>query len=135
MESTPRWEFPLPRDVGLRSKLEEKRKEYWQRIDAPDPATTLKRWPWHECDLIRRYEMDESFRLLYYKFVVLTDVLMACEKHDQHKAAGQNGLPETIDGKLIGIDLATALARPLYPDEFNAACQVISNYLTGTESL
>ncbi len=134
--NTPRpWEeFRLPQDVGLQRRLEEKRKEYWERMEIPDPKSGWSSW--QECDLIRRHDSDPRFRLLYYKLVVLTNILMACEKHTElQKRTGGNGLPEMIESRLIQIDLALSINRQIDVIEFNTACEVIHNYITNPELL
>ncbi|GEM_PF-3972243 len=134
--NTPRpWEeFQLPQDVGLQRRLEEKRKEYWERLVAPNPQSGWSSW--QQCDLIRRHDSDPRFRLLYYKLVVLTNILMACEKHTElQKRTGGNGLPEAIESRVIGAGLSESFGRPITSDEFESACEVIHNYLTNPESL
>ena len=133
MESTPRWEFTLPESVEFKNKLEDKRIEYRNRIEAPDLETHWSSF--QSCDLIQRHDLHESFRLLYYKYVILSDILLAYEKRELAKKAGTNGLPDKLEARFIGIDIATSLARPIDPEQFEYACKVISDYLTGTEPL
>lgn len=127
------WEFQLPHDVGVQKKLEEKRKEYWNRMKTPDPQSGWTSW--QQCDLTCRHDSDPGFRLLYYKFIIITDICLACEKHESRKKAGNNGLPDTIEGRMVEMELSSSLGRTVVSDEFDSACEVIHGYLNNPESL
>lgn len=132
--NTPQpWEFPIPQDVGLHDRLEAKKQEYWRRIETPNLESGWSSWG--QCDLIRRHDTDENFRLLYYKFVIISNVLLASEKFEREKKAGDNNLPDSIEGRLIRIALATSLNRQIDTKAFETACEVIHDYLTNPESL
>lgn len=134
METQPWKEFSLPQDVGLRNKLEEKKKEYFARMGTPDSQTG---WScWEQCDLTRRHDVDPGFRLLYYKLIVLSDILMACDKHTElQRRTGHNGLPDTIESRMIRFGIAESLNRQVDSVAFEAACKVIHDYIVGNRQL
>ncbi|MEK7609701.1 MAG: hypothetical protein AAB470_01090 [Patescibacteria group bacterium] len=124
-------EFLLPIPRELKIKLENKRKEYLEWIGQPNCAWVS----WQQSDLICRHNSDPDFRLLYYKFVIISTVLIANEKYEVRKSAGTNSMPNTVDSRLIGFDLSRSLGRAVVSEEFESACEVIDNYVTGKEQL
>lgn len=125
-------EFSVARAIELSDLLEKKRHEYLVRIKGSESA-----WDdsWYEHDLLARHDEDPDFRLRYYKFVLISILVIACQKYPMKKQADDPDVDDIVSARCVGVDLSHALCRNLDVETFNEACEVISNYLTSVLSL
>ncbi len=125
-------EFSVARATELYDRLEAKRREYLIRIKGSESS-----WDdsWYEQDLLARHDEDPNFRLRYYKFVLISILVIACQKHPQKIQRSDSDVDDIVSARCIGVDLSHALCRNLDIETFNEACEVISNYLTGVLNL
>lgn len=127
-----RLEFSLALATGMIDGLRTKRDEYLARIKGPDNTWDSS---WKTRDLLTRHDSDADFRLDYYKLVLICTVIMACEKNADRVKRNETDLETTISTWYIGFDLTGTLGRPVHPEEFNTACDVIGGYIDNSRSL
>ncbi|MEN9912834.1 MAG: hypothetical protein RLY66_242 [Candidatus Parcubacteria bacterium] len=121
-------EFSVARAMELYDLLKEKQKEYFIRIKGTELSWDSS---WRKIDLLARHDGDTDFRLLYYKFVIISILVMASEKYPQKVQEDDPYVEDVVGARLIGVDLSHALCRNLEIETFNRACNVISDYLSG----
>ncbi len=79
---------------------------------------------------MERHEKDREFRFMYYKFVVLCDLILAAEKYARNKKMGDEELPDSISIHFLACDLSTALCGHLERSLFDQAADVIKDFLS-----
>ncbi|MBP6858261.1 MAG: hypothetical protein KBC33_00300 [Candidatus Pacebacteria bacterium] len=121
-------EFSVARAMELYDLLKEKQNEYLIRIKGLEFSWDNS---WYEMDLLARYDEDPDFKLLYYKFVIVSVLVMACEKYPQKVREKDPHVEDVVSARYVGVDLSHALCRSLNVKVFNNACDVISDYLSG----
>ncbi|MEK7641749.1 MAG: hypothetical protein AAB365_02025 [Patescibacteria group bacterium] len=121
-------EFPVAKALELSDQIEVKQKEYLARIKGQGSAWDPS---WYTMDLLARHDHDPEFRLRYYKFVLISMLVMACQKYPMKIKAGDDDVDDFVSARCIGVDLSHALCRNLDIETFNEACEVIMDYLTG----
>lgn len=125
-------EIPLAQARKLQKQLEEKRADYFSRIRGSNGSWDQS---WSTRDLLKRHDDDIEFRLRYYKFVLISIVLIACEKAARKELRSDDGFDGTVNTKCVGTDLSMSLDRNVDTETFNVACEVINDYVTGVRPL
>ena len=121
--------FPASQAKRLLTTLEQKRDEYWRRIYDPEK-------PWsHVPDIVQRHNTEYSgysndFKLLYYKFYVLAQVIFLTKKADEFSKIDALHIDEyPINGALFASDLNPMLDNTLDFEIFYEACLVVRSYI------
>ena len=130
-----KWVF-WPEQVKERQQLlEKKRLEYYARMQD-------KTKPWSQVlGLSERHdqeypETDENFKLLYYKFYILSNVMLGYEVAEKLIRNGKGTWEHYyIPAVELAVDLSSTLDDKIDYDAFDSACEYIQNYLTGEAGL
>jgi hypothetical protein len=128
------WVF-WPEQVKERHpQLEAKRLQYWAAMK--DPAQ-----PWaHITDLVERHNQEypdaESFKLLYYKFYILSNVMLAYEVAEKRIRSGFGEWNDYyVPAIELAVDLGPVINHKLDYEIFAQACEHINDYVTGVRPL
>lgn len=124
MNELRKWEFPFPQGMELRKSLINKQLEYCERL-----KSVLNEDVENHDLIVRFHESGASdFRLLYLKFILLTSILGAASDPE-------GGTENFITRRKIVADFSSNFRIYQYPDELDAASEVIMDYVTGSQDV
>ena len=118
--------FLPSRVTERRASLEAKRLEYWAKMKDPEA-------PWsHIRDLYEKHHESEDYRFLYYKFYVLSQVMLAAVK--AHTLATREEMPldsYTLTAQDLAPDLKEMFGSKFDEDSFTQASDIIFEKVMG----